>query len=986
LKLTKLLGTAALFALHAAAHATPPPVPSPCQDIGENEISATSLAHAIKVAVNERDRECSSDVLSKRGPLAMDTWLALMGSSDREQQRNASLWIQRARYLRLPGDYENRELTLAGLGLPASAIPLQIELATGIYSSACSPMDTGYPADAAMPAVPYLAALLTDANFARPAATCLGAMGTAAYGALPQLFEQRQWETVPSVGVRTRDEFMQWLNGANWSPNSAVARVNSDLIRQFAALPPDLVPTLTGFGDAWPESDWVVPALARAGSLQAAAYLVERGEYQHAAYMGKVAEAALLDKLDVLKDLDQLAKLIKALDTLGTPKAREAAKQALDRNMPALVAALSQPSYEPIVYLGQRGSGALPATDRFATLGRLAIGGRDLVLPLLDSPDVELRVKAARVLGYIQVVEAEPRIVELRNKSRGPGDTSENEGYGKNDITRSYNAAIRDLRHAQAYLSTLSNERLLQLAIDLPFPNTDDQEIPTTEAELARRGAVAELMQAVELWNDRAKKFDAVSNYRATDVLLPLLKDMGEKAAPAMPQLVRYLNDTKLGYPLGTPRNPLFLARWSVRDPKLVEQLVQQVLDNNNPAARYYSATVLGSMGGITATQAAALRPALDQPVMWSYGGGAPPDELYFALTGQHLERARLLKPALEDLVKLFVRQRHCNSRRSWNAVEACEGLREKGLAGVRAMLPLLADADPVVRQGASDFLGSLGEMAAPAVDPMLKMLEDSSPLLREVAADNIGRIVQHDAPPPKLASYLLQGLASSVPEIRNAALVQLVQYRKLPAASIAGIQQVLGNDALAHFRSRLLAALGNTHTRQAAVLLNDHLLAASRQAERDDIAAALVKVGAPATQFLVEQSAKTRDPDLVASYAEALAPQAKARSDALVQALLPGIEAGLDQPGGPEARRASARRIAVLMRFTGKADDLAKVALSHHDREVVEPILIALAKSGGREVLPELARLEGQADQWLKPKFRSAAAQIRWRLFGPAN
>ena len=201
-----------------------------------------------------------------------------------------------------------------------------------------------------------------------------------------------------------------------------------------------------------------------------------------------------------------------------------------------------------------------------------------------------------------------------------------------------------------------------------------------------------------------------------------------------------------------------------------------------------------------------------------------------------------------------------------------------------------------------------------------------------------------------------------------------------------AGIQQALGNDALAHFRSSLLAALGNTHTRQAAVLLNDYLLVASRQVERDDVTAALARVGAPATQFLVEQSAKTSDPDLLASYAEALAPQAKTRSDALVQLLLPGVEAGLDQPGDPDARRASARRIAVLMRFTGKADYLAKLALAHHDREVVEPVLIALAKSGGREVLPELQQLEGQADQWLKPEFRSTSAQIRWRLFGPAN
>jgi len=954
----------------------------PCQDIGEKEVSATSLAHAIKVAVGDRDRECVSEALSKRGPQAMASWVAMLGSSDPTLQKNASSWIQRPRYLRLQGDYENYQLTLSALGLPASAIPLQVKLSTGTYYPACSAMDTGYPADAAAPAVPYLAALLADAKLVEPAASCLGAMGAAAYDALPQLFEQRQWKTVPAVGVRTKDEFMQWLNGAAWGRNT-VPRVNSDLIRQFAALPPDVVPTLSGFGDAWPESDWVALALARTGSPQAAAYLVEHGEYQHAAYMGKVAEPSLLAKLDVLKNLDQLAKLIKALDTLGTPKAQDAARQALDRNMPALVAALSQPSYQPFVYLGQRGGGALPATDRFALLGRLAIGGRDLVLPLLDSPNVELRVKAARVLGYMQVVEAEPRIVELRNKSRGPGDTSENEGYGKNDITRSYNAAIRDLRRAPAYLSSLSNERLLQLAINLPRPNTDDQDIPSTEGELARRGAVAELMQAVEFWKESARNS---YNFRATDVLLSLLKDLGDKAAPAMPQLLRYLNDPTLAYPLAKPGGPLFLASWSVRDAKLVEQLVQQVVNNDSASGRYYSAIVLASMGGITAKQAAALRPTLDQPAIWSYGGGKPPDELYFALTGQHLDRARLLEPALEDLVKLFVQQRHCKSERSWNAVEASEGLREKGLSGVRAVLPLLNHADPVVRQGASDFLGSLGEIAAPAVDPMLKLLEDPVTLVGQVAADNIGRIVQHEAPPPKLASYLLQGLSSSAPEIRDAALVQLVQYRKLPAAYVTGIQQALGNDALAHFRSGLLAALGNTHTRQAAVLLNDYLLVASRQVERDDVAAALARVGAPATQFLVEQSAKTSDPDLLASYAEALAPQAKTRSDALVQLLLPGLEAGLDQPSDPDARRASARRIAVLMRFTGKADYLARVALAHHDREVVEPVLIALAKSGGREVLPELQQLEGQADQWLKPEFRSTSAQIRWRLFGPAN
>jgi hypothetical protein len=986
LKLTKLLGTAALFALHAAANATPPPMPRPCQDIGENEISVTSLAHAIKIAADARDRECASTGLRNRGAQAMDTWLALLGSSDPAQQRDASSWIQGTRYLRLQGDSGNYLLTLAALGLPASAIPLQAKLTTAAHYPACSMSDTGYPADAGTQAVPHIAALLADTSLSRPAAICLGAMGDAAYGAMPQLFEQGQWETVPAVGVRTKDEFMQWLNGAARGINRGVPRVRSKLIQQFAALPPELAPILIDYSEAGATEGWVILALKITGSLQAATHLVERGEYQHAADMGKIAEAALLDKLDRLLDLDQLTRMIKALDTLGTPKARAAARQALDRSMPALVAALAQPSYEPFVYMGQRGGGTLPATDRFAMLGRLAIGGRDLVLPLLDSGDAELRVKAARVLGYMQVVEAEPRIVELRNKSRGAGDTSENEGFGKNDITRSYNAAIHDLRKAQAYLSTLSTERQLQLAIDLPRPNSDDQEIPFTEAELARRGAVAELMQAVESWNERVKKHDSMENDRARHVLLPLLKGMGDRAAPEMPQLVRYLNDPRLGHPLGSPGSPLFLARWSVRDPKLVEQLVQQVLDNDNPAGRYYSATVLASMGRITARQAAALRSNLNQPERWSYNGGKPPDELYFALTGRHLDRARILEPALEELVELFVQQRHCYSRKPRNTVEACEGLREKGPGAVRAMLPLLAHADPIVRQGASDFLGSLGESAAQAVDPMLKLLEDPLPLVRQVAADNIGRIVQYEAPPPKLTSYLLRGLAGSDPDMRVAAVVQLVQYRKLPAATIAGIQQALGNEALAHFRSRLLAALGNTHTRQAAVLLNDYLLAASRQAERDDIAAALGRVGDPATQLLVEQSAKTSDPDLLVSYADAMAPQAKARSDALVQALLPGLEIGLEQPGGLQARRSSARRIAALMRFTSKADTLAKAALSHHDREVVEPVLLALAKWGGREILPELQALESQADEWLKPKITSAAAQIRWRHFGPAE
>lgn len=977
---------ALLLAYLQQAAATPPPVPPPCPDIGADSASITSLLQAVTDAGDQHARECAVSALALRGKPAMNAWVALLGSG--APALRASAWLQV--YREQGSDtYGASSRTLAYLGFPSSALASLLPAPVAYASSPCGPGRTGYAADAAASALPALQAALTSSSEleARTAAQCVGEMGEYAQALAAQLMDGGHWAILPQVGIGTAEQFERYIYQGVGEGNSGVPRVDVEKVEALGALPPSLVPRLIALaGEAGPLAEyaagpvpffehgnyrWIAAALASTGSPEAAAFLVRRKAFGYASHMGDVALPLLLAQQP--SDLDEQVQWIKALDAIGTPAARQAAAQKLERILPALVAALHDRNWDTSEIIGKRSSFTPPAIQRFVDLGVLARGGSTLLLPLLQHESEAVRAKAAAVLAQIQAVEAEPQIVALYRASRTAGRPAGAPGIERGDITQAYASALEALHRAPGFIATLSTERLAALAMNPPgYDDPAQRYIGDTVPELARRRALPELLQLLRVAPDKA---------------MPALLGLGEAARPALPQLVELLDDTRFAYTLGAPGGRYFLGRWGLQSEPDTRLLVRHVLETAAPGGRYYGAEVLAHAGNIPADAQAALRQALQQPTLWEYGGGAPAT-LRFVLTGERHGDGALPAPAA--LVQELAKQKHCLQYFSAMQPDACASLRQLDDAGVAAVTPLLAHADPAVRQGASDYLGDVGARARSALPHLTKQLGDPVPLVRRVAADNIGRVLAYQAPTPALAEYLASALQGKDPEEKQAAVMLLSRFQQLPAKSDKALLQALDDPTLQRWRSTLLAALGRTGSQRAADWLCARLEKAPTQAERDDIAAALAGASPAANAVLQRYSSKTSDPDLLAAYAQAMATHDAARSAAMVDVLLLQLQGQLvlrdtEQESDAAARRRAARRLGVLMRFNRKADDLARSALTQQDRHVRAPIIYALAHVGGPEAVPMLERL-GQAHAEDAVAVRQAIDQIKWRHPDPVQ
>ncbi|KQV47728.1 hypothetical protein [Duganella sp. Root336D2] len=983
--LRPLLAALLLAHLQQAA-ATPPPRPPPCPDIGADSASVTSLLHAMTDAGDQHVRECAVSALAARGKPAMNAWVALLGSGAPDLR--ATGWWQV--YREQGSDaYGGGSRTLAHLGFPSSALASLLPAPAAGASPPCGPGRTGYAADAAASALPALqAALAGGAELqARTAAICVGEMGDYAQALAPQLMDGGHWEILPQVGIGMAEQFERYIYQGAGKGNSGVPRVDAEKVEALGALPPSLVPRLVVLADeAGPLAQyaagpvpffehgsyrWIAAALAGTGSPEAAAFLVRSKAFGYAARMGNVALPLLLALQP--SNLDEQVQWIKALDAIGTPAARQAAAQQLERSMPALVAALHDSSWDSSEIIGRRSAFSPPAIKRFIDLGVLARGGSPRVLPLLQHENEAVRAKAAAVLAHMQALEAEPQVVALYRASRTAGRPAGAPGIERGDLTRAYGSALEALHRAPGFIATLPTERLAALAMQPPgYADPALSYIGDTVPELARRRALPELLQLLPTAPDRA---------------LAALLGLGEAARPALPQLLQLLDDKRFAYMLGDPGGRYFLGRWGLQSEADTRLLARHVLETASPGGRYYGAEVLAHAGNIPADSQAALRQALQQPALWEYGGG-PPATLRFVLTGKRHGDGPLLAPTV--LAQELAKQKHCLQNSPAMQPEACTSLRQLDDAGVAAVAPLLAHADPAVRQGASDYLGDVGARARPALPHMAKQLGDPMPLVRRVAADNIARVHGYQAPPPALAEYLAGALQGKDPEEKQAAVMLLSRFRQLPAKSDKALLEALSDPTLQRWRSTLLAALGRTGSQRAAAWLCARLEEAATQAERDDIAAALAGAGPAAGAVLQQYSGKASDPDLLAAYAQAMATHDAARSAALVGALLAQLQGQLalqdtEQASHAAARRRAARRLGVLMRFSRKAGDLAQSALAQQDRHVRAPLISALAHSGGPEAVSMLERL-AQVHEEDTGAVRQAIDQIKWRHPDPVQ
>ncbi len=97
-------------------------------------------------------------------------------------------------------------------------------------------------------------------------------------------------------------------------------------------------------------------------------------------------------------------------------------------------------------------------------------------------------------------------------------------------------------------------------------------------------------------------------------------------------------------------------------------------------------------------------------------------------------------KPALDRLVAIM-QDRALPSEVRWNAVRTIGKMRAAGLDAVPALIPLMKDEEPTVREHAAEAIGDIGPLAKDAIPALVETLEDSFYKARRDAVRSLGQL-----------------------------------------------------------------------------------------------------------------------------------------------------------------------------------------------------------------------------------------------------
>jgi HEAT repeat protein len=229
-----------------------------------------------------------------------------------------------------------------------------------------------------------------------------------------------------------------------------------------------------------------------------------------------------------------------------------------------------------------------------------------------------------------------------------------------------------------------------------------------------RQGFVHDVFGSTRAPDDAASQTMAQWRARAESevhsVAIWALGQLGEAAAPAVPDIVRHLQQ---GEPTVRCTAATALGRMASARSEVVSALTDALTDDK-PWVRQAAAGALGRIGPEAASAVAGLREALSdrhtrKAAVWALGKIGP--------------SAAEAAPALVALL------RDRSPRRQELAVRA---LQRIGPAAVPAVAQALRSGRETVRLNAAAVLGSFGPQAAPAMAALEKAMADTRPQVRE--------------------------------------------------------------------------------------------------------------------------------------------------------------------------------------------------------------------------------------------------------------
>lgn len=171
------------------------------------------------------------------------------------------------------------------------------------------------------------------------------------------------------------------------------------------------------------------------------------------------------------------------------------------------------------------------------------------------------------------------------------------------------------------------------------------------------------------------------------------------------------------------------------------------------------------------------------------------------------------------------------------------------------ALVPMLQDGDPRVRQWAAWALGQMGEGASPtAGQTLVRLLSDAAPPVRTAAAQALGEL---DATAEVTASIVAR-LKSGEDEARLAATLALIG--RLNEDRVPIMAEVL-RDPLPSVRQAIVAALGEAGGNVALGFLQERLRNDPDAAVRTEAAYRLGIIGGPEVIAALREASRS-DPD----------------------------------------------------------------------------------------------------------------------------
>jgi HEAT repeat protein len=423
----------------------------------------------------------------------------------------------------------------------------------------------------------------------------------------------------------------------------------------------------------------------------------------------------------------------------------------------------------------------------------------------LSDKDSGVRMEATWALVKFSASAVEPLITAL-NGDDPNGRMNAAEALGEIGDVRAVGPLLNALKDNDETVRYSMNSALMHIDMDASVIDLLLAAMKKDENSMERSIALSKL---VILGEPAVAPLIALLNDKVQTVQKDAAQELVRIGKPAVEPLIAELKNENI-----VLRKEAAQILGEIRDSRAVEPLIS-LLKDSEADTRASAAKALGEIKDTRAVEPLIIAlsdadPSVRDEAAWALGELKDPraiESLILALNGEDAKvmfgAANALKtigePAIEPVI------RYLKNEKSRNRGMGGFILQEMGFPALDALISLLQDPDPLVRETSAQAIGNMyvgvEKKDARAVEPLRKCLKDENERVRYAAASALGRI---GAP---AIETLIEALQDSDKETRDAAAYALREERdsRLVEPLIAAM-----NEKDITIRSNIVYALGN--------------------------------------------------------------------------------------------------------------------------------------------------------------------------------